>query len=91
MEITITLETLEAAVDACRAAALHADAKAEAYAAYERPEMDAEERAALRRLVTQQQQAAAAHRATAKALASARTAAAEEAGRAMARKGGETA
>lgn len=91
MKIEITLETLEAAVEACHAAALHADAKAEAYAAYERPEMDADERAALQRLVTQQQQAAAAHRATAAALAHARTAAAEEAGQNMARKGGETA
>lgn len=89
MEITITLETLEAAVEACRAAALHADAKAEAYTAYERPEMEDEEKAALRRLVTQQQQAAAAHRATAEALARARAAAAEKAGRHIA-KGGET-
>ena len=87
MKIEITLEVLEAALEACHAAALHAEAKAEAYAAYERPEMSAEERAALRRLVTKQQQAAEAHRATAEALARARTAAAEEAGR-MKQKGG---
>lgn len=87
MKIEITLETLEAAVEACHAAALHAKAKAEAYAAYERPEMSTEERAALRRLVAKQQQAAEAHRATAAALASARTAAAEEIGRNMAQKG----
>lgn len=88
MEIEITLETLEAAVDACHAAALHTEAAATAYATAARPGMGAEEQAALRRLVAQQQQAARAYRAAAEALAHARTAAAEAAGRAMARKGG---
>ena len=81
MKIEITLEVLEAAVDACRAAALRADASAEAYAAAARPEMCAAEKAALQRLVAQQQQAAATYCATAAALAHARAAAAEKAGR----------
>lgn len=88
MKIEITLETLEAAVDACHAAALHTEASATAYAAAARPEMCAEEQAALRRLVAQQQQAARAYRAAAEALARARAAAAEEVGRNMAREGG---
>lgn len=81
MKIEITLEMLEAAVEACHTAALHADAAAAAYAAADRPEMSAAEKAALQRLVAQQQQAAAAHRATIEALARARAAAAEKAGR----------
>lgn len=88
MKIEITLETLEAAVEACHAAALHTEAAATAYAAAGRPGMAHEEQAALQRLVAQQQQAARAYRAAAEALARARTAAAEEAGRNMARKGG---
>jgi nitroreductase len=88
MKIEITLETLEAAVEACHTAALHADAAAAEYAVRTRPEMCADEQAALQRLVAQQQQAAAAYRATAAALTSARAAAAEEVGRNMARKGG---
>ena len=90
MEIKITLETLETAVEACHAAALHTEASATAYAAAGRPGMAPEEQTALQRLVAQQQQAARAYRAAAEALAHARTAAAEEAGRMMQR-GGKTA
>lgn len=90
MQIEITLETLEAAVEACHAAALHTEAAATAYAAAGRPGMAPEEQAALQRLVAQQQQTARAYRAAAEALASARTIAAEKAGRMMQR-GGKTA
>lgn len=88
MKIEITLETLEAAVETCNAAALHAEASATAYAAAGRPGMAPEEQAAIQRLMAQQQQAARAYRAAAEDLANARTAAAEEAGRMMQR-GGE--
>ena len=90
MKIEITIETLEAAVEARHAAALHTEAAATAYAAAGRPGMATEEQAALQRLVEQQQQAARAYRAAAEALAHARTEAAEEAGRMMQR-GGKTA
>lgn len=87
MKIEITIETLEAAVEACHAAALHTDAAATAYAAAGRPGMAPEEQSALQRLVAQQQQAARAYRAAAEALTRARTAAAKEAGRVMQRGG----